>query len=125
MNQVLAGRDAHFPRRIFRIEQLAKLFPQQRATLEKLSKMAVSDPSWTQQIYRSKNARAFFAGRSDFGQLGVSIPADYQAYLDLGRFRNALILDAQRRHPAPALAKFIAIYDLDAFTVPGDSPSKQ
>ena len=32
------------------------------------------------------------AGRSDFGDLGVTIPADFQAYLDLGRFRSVLLV---------------------------------
>ena len=34
--------------------------------------------------------RKLVAGRSDFGDLGVAIPPDFQAYLDLGRFRRAV-----------------------------------
>jgi hypothetical protein len=106
------------------IGRIELISPEQRAGLKKLSEIAASDPSWTMQIYKSKNADKFFAGRSDFSQLGISIPADYQTYLDLGRFRNALILDTQRRHPTPNLAKFISAYDLSSFAVPGDQPVK-
>lgn len=106
------------------IGRIELISPQQRAGLKKLSEIAVSNPNWTMQIYKSKNADKFFAGRSDFGQLGIAIPTDYQAYLDLGRFRNALVLDQQRRHPTPNLAKFISAYNLSAFAVPGDEKKK-
>lgn len=43
----------------------------------------------------------------------VSVPQSYQTYLDLGRFRNALILDEARRRPA--LTNFISTYRLDAY----------
>ena len=43
----------------------------------------------------------------------VSVPAGYQTYLDLGRFRNALILDEVKRRPA--LTNFISAYRLEGY----------
>ena len=48
----------------------------------------------------------------------AAIPADYQTYLELGRFRNALVLYEQTRKPTPALNQFIAGYGLAAFKPP-------
>jgi hypothetical protein len=45
----------------------------------------------------------------------IAVPKTYQAYLDLGRFRNALILDEAAHHPTPSLTNFIATYRLQAF----------
>lgn len=39
----------------------------------------------------------------------------WQAYLDLGRFRNALILDEQQRRPTKGLAQFIALFGLHGY----------
>ncbi|HXI72955.1 MAG TPA: hypothetical protein VNN22_21660 [Verrucomicrobiae bacterium] len=43
----------------------------------------------------------------------IPVPDGYQTYLDLGRFRNALILEDARRHTS--LTNFIALYQLDAY----------
>ena len=45
-----------------------------------------------------------------FANLKVDVPPDYQAYLSLGRFREALLWDAQRRTPDAELAKFLRTY---------------
>jgi len=45
-----------------------------------------------------------------FAQLKVTVPPDYQAYLSLGRFRDALLWDAARRTPDADLAKFLRTY---------------
>ena len=45
----------------------------------------------------------------------VSIPKTYQTYLDLGRFRNALVLEAAKAHPTKGLTGFIAAYRLQAY----------
>jgi hypothetical protein len=47
-------------------------------------------------------------GSGPLSELGISIPEDYQAYLDLGRFRNAIVLHEEKRHHHPNLARFIA-----------------
>ena len=45
----------------------------------------------------------------------VPVPQTYQTYLNLGRFRNALILDEARQHPTEGLSSFIATYLLEAY----------
>jgi hypothetical protein len=92
--------------------------PEQRETLDRLSRMSISDPQWMSEIKSTDGANKFFSGHSDFGDLGVRIPDDYQAYLDLGRFRNALVLERQRRQPSDSLAKFINSYELQSFDIP-------
>jgi hypothetical protein len=54
------------------------------------------------------------AGRMPFSAT-ISVPKTYQTYLDLGRFRNALILDEAAHHPTSSLTNFIATYRLQAF----------
>ena len=45
----------------------------------------------------------------------ISVPKSYQTYLDLGRFRNALVLDEARHRPTAGLTNFIATYRLQAY----------
>jgi hypothetical protein len=45
----------------------------------------------------------------------VDVPEHFQTFLDLGRFRNALVLTEQRRRPCPALDHFISLYGLEEF----------
>ena len=49
---------------------------------------------------------------------GVPVPEIYQAYLDLGRFRNALVLDEEKRRPTAALREFVQNWDLGAYEIP-------
>ena len=48
---------------------------------------------------------------------GGSVKPSFQheAYVKLGRFRNALVLDEQKHRPTPALAEFISKNDLAAY----------
>jgi hypothetical protein len=87
---------------------------EQRQSLKKLSTMPASDPGWVDKIGNSPNAQKFREGRSNFGDLGVKIPEDYQTYLDLGRFRNALVLAEQKARPTRQLDEFISRYQLYA-----------
>ena len=41
------------------------------------------------------------------------MPADYRAYLSLGRFRNALINDEVRNRPTEPLRQFVRNYELE------------
>jgi hypothetical protein len=79
-----------------------------------LSSMPASDPDWVDKIGNSPNAQKFREGRSNFGDLGVKIPEDYQTYLDMGRFRNALVLAEQKARPTRQLEEFIFRYQLYA-----------
>jgi hypothetical protein len=91
--------------------------PEQRQLLQKLStsSAAAIDTSWLTRLGDSPAAQGFREGCSNFGDLGVKIPDNYQTYLDLGRFRNALVLAEQRVHPTPGLAAFIKAYALYAY----------
>ncbi len=95
--------------------------PEQRKLLERLAHTATSDGSWIKQIWSSPNARSLLTGHSDFGDLGAEIPPDYQMYLELGRFRNALVMAEVRQRPTENLRKFVATYQLRPFAVPGEN----
>ena len=43
------------------------------------------------------------------------MPRTYQTYLDLGRFRNALVLEAARDNSMSGFTNFIATYRLGAY----------
>jgi hypothetical protein len=45
----------------------------------------------------------------------ISVPERFQTYLDLGRFRNALVLNEEKRHSTPGLTNFIAKFGLHAY----------
>ncbi|MGI8966285.1 MAG: hypothetical protein ACR2H1_09415 [Limisphaerales bacterium] len=45
----------------------------------------------------------------------ISVPKSYQTYLDLGRFRNALVLDQVKNDPSEGLTQFISTYQLNAY----------
>ncbi len=60
-------------------------------------------------------------GQKTLAQAGVAVPAAYQMYLDLGRFRNALVLDEQRRHPSARLSEFIGNCGLGGYRVQLDA----
>lgn len=47
-----------------------------------------------------------------------SSPPLYRTYLDLGRFRNALVMDEQKRRPTEALGEFIQKGGLEAYQIP-------
>jgi hypothetical protein len=95
-----------------RIELIAD---QQRALLDRLAQTSPSDPQWIGDIPESEARERFFSGHSTFGNLGVEIPADYQMYLALGRFRNALVTAQERATPTENLTTFINNYSLHPF----------
>jgi hypothetical protein len=90
----------------------------QQKTLAELKKTKPSDGRWLANIPKGPAADKFFAGRADFGDLGVTIPADFQMYLNLGRFRNALVTAEERRQPTANLSNFIDTYGLQPFRLP-------
>ncbi|MGO9243846.1 MAG: hypothetical protein ACLQDC_03645 [Verrucomicrobiia bacterium] len=74
---------------------------------------APSKPGSNQDPYNS-----VLAGSAPLASLGLPIPEIYQDYLDLGRFRNALLLDEQARRPTGALRDFIDKNGLKAYQIP-------
>jgi hypothetical protein len=105
--------------------------PQQRRTLAQIAAGPASDGKWANEergIGRAKTladattkadepevAQAIAEGRRPALAGNKEVPADYLAYLSLGRFRNALVLDEVKRHPTAELEKFVKNYQLEAF----------
>jgi hypothetical protein len=100
------------------IGRLELISDEQRALLDRFAKTAASDGSWLEQAKESPALDRFLAGRTDFGDLGVQIPPDYQMYLALGRFRNALVAHEERVRPTETLTRFMDTYQLHPFRLP-------
>lgn len=85
--------------------------PQQRDLLKQLSDTPVPDltevitrmKALKQDTSRREDYNALASGRGDSMILGVTVPPTYQAFLDLGRFRTSLLMDAaeQERKKSP------------------------
>jgi hypothetical protein len=99
------------------VGRLELISDEQQTLLEELVRTASSDGKWLEQIADSPARVRFLAGRTEFGELGVPIPPDFQTYLDLGRFRNALVVHQEKIEPTPNLTKFIETYQLQPFRV--------
>lgn len=125
--------DAHLPLRVSTaahieramVARIELVTPRHRELLGKISAGPVSKPDWVQaareqlgpreqeQYYR-EDWYLNTAGNPTAQRLLASMPQDYRAYLDLGRFRNALLLDEAKRRPTPELTTFIDRYELAA-----------
>ena len=103
------------------VGRLELISDERRELLNKLADSPNSDGKWVERIPQSPARERFLAGRTDFGDLGVAIPTDYKLYLDLGRFRNALVVHEERVRPTPSLTKFIDTYALHPFRIPAES----
>ena len=99
--------------------------PRQRDLLKRVAAGPVSDPQWVrtamtkanagrEDYYREEWYQEVMDGSRSLTSINIEMPADYRAYLNLGRFRNALILDENARRPSENLARFIKAYDLEA-----------
>ena len=99
------------------IARVELVSPRQRELLRQLAGATPSDGKWISRIKDSPAQEKFMAGRSDFGDLGVPIPADYQLYLQLGRFRNALVVSEERVRPHANLTRFVNTYGLHPFRI--------
>lgn len=99
--------------------------PGQRDLLRRISAGPVSMPDWVhsarehlganeQDQYYREDWYLHADANPTAARLLKTMPDDYRAYLELGRFRNALLLDEARRRPTPDLATFIDRYELDA-----------
>jgi hypothetical protein len=100
------------------IARIELVTDEQRALLDQMRVTANSTAKWIEELPEGDSKQRFLAGRSDFGDLGKSVPPDYQMYLALGRFRNALVLAEERRNPSQNLTKFINTYGLHPFRAP-------
>jgi hypothetical protein len=113
------------------VGRLELITPRQRDCLARIQ--ATKDPSSTwYQEWAAKNPDAWkrYQQKREEGNLRalrdekIDIPDDYRAYLELGRFRNAIVLDALQRNPVDGFRKFIDAYDLHAAKV-GDTSGAQ
>jgi hypothetical protein len=64
---------------------------------------------------KTQEWKGFVEGRLSLRDLGIPVAPLYRAYLDLGRFRNALVLEEERRRPTPELGKFISNFRLAGY----------
>jgi hypothetical protein len=95
--------------------------PRQRTLLKKIGSGAVSQTNWFYEGVDSNSSRRemlsqLWEGKARFKDLNIPVPADYQSYIDLGRFRDALILDEHTRHPFLGLGRFVEAYSLEYYT---------
>ena len=128
-----AWTDHHLPLRVSApatveramVGRIELVTPRHRELLGKISAGPASEPAWVQAAreqlgpreqdkYYREDWYLHTAANPTASRLLASMPADYRAYLELGRFRNALLLDEAKRRPTDALATFIDRYELDA-----------
>jgi hypothetical protein len=125
--------DKHLPLHISAPAQVERVMvgrvelvtPGHRGLLKRISAGPVSRPDWVlearrqlgpeeQDRYYREDWYLHAGANPTAARLLRAMPDDYRAYLQLGRFRNALLLDEAKRRPTPALATFIDRYELDA-----------
>jgi hypothetical protein len=76
-----------------------------------------SESDWFKNPNNLRRWNDVMRGRAPYRELGLPVPELYTAYLKLGRFRNALILDEQKRRPTPELKEYITKNLFDAYEV--------
>ena len=84
--------------------------------LKPAARAAIQTGSLSQQVQA-----AYLRGDLPLGSLGIPITPAARDYLDLGRFRDVLILREQKMHPSPALAQFIQQNHLEEASLPEDA----
>jgi hypothetical protein len=103
--------------------------PAQRALLAKIA-AGPSEELWKMRGVTADGQSDFFKnpdnmrrwrevmrGKLPYRELGLPIPQIYADYLALGRFRNALLLDEEKRRPTPALAEYIRQNLFDGYKI--------
>ena len=95
------------------IGRIELVTPQHRKLLRKIAAGPASDGRWRDDLLRNRITENLLT------KIGatIPIPEDYRAYIGLGRFRNALVLDEAKRQPTKSLNQFIENYGLGAFEV--------
>jgi hypothetical protein len=99
--------------------------PRDRELLSRIAKGPASSSDWLhkqmQHDERLRNAYGNLSeGKATLRDLKIDMPADYRAYVGLGRFRNALVLDELTRRPTQALRDFVGNYNLGYFEPTGE-----
>ncbi len=108
------------------IGRLELVTPRQGACLRRIMAAPECSTKWYfDWMEKNPEASKRFQQRRREGDLQslrrdcVQIPDNYLAYLELGRFRNALVLAEYKRTGSAPLATFIQTYDLAPASVPG------
>lgn len=106
------------------VGRLELITPKQRAALKRIGVAKNPSSAWYQDwVQKNPDAWKRFQQKRQEGNLQalreekIDIPDDYRAYLELGRFRNAIVLDYLERNPSEGLKKFVDAYDLQAAKV--------
>jgi len=106
------------------IGRLELISPKQRAALKRIGVAKNPSAAWYQEwVAKNPDAWKRFQQKREEGNLQalreekIEIPDDYRAYLELGRFRNAIVLDQLERSGTEGLQKFVDAYDLQAAKV--------
>jgi hypothetical protein len=98
------------------IGRLELISDRQRELLNKLAATPVSKGDWLLKFPEdSPELKRLLADRSNISDFVDQIPVDFQMYLALGRFRNALIAIEEKRTKSANLGNFIRQYQLDPF----------
>jgi hypothetical protein len=113
VTRVMVGRiELITPAQRYDLKQIAQLPAEKiaadQAQLQKDFYARTSGPA--RQDPRNVNG-----GSESLAAFGVEVPHSWQLYLNLGRFRNALILDAARQEPATGLSEFVRRYALEGY----------
>lgn len=102
--------------------------PRHRKLLDKIARHEIADLDWyynaIERMDSSDEHRKFWEGTAGLREANISIPPEYQAYLDLGRFRNALILDVlseRKLEVQDGLKRFVDVYQVKYFQVDPES----
>ncbi len=88
--------------------------PGQRNNLSVIAKGPSSNPGWLFEESKQPHAGSDWFDRMMAGRIPADIqkkmPADFRAYVALGRFRNAILLDELANHPSAGLKAFANAY---------------
>jgi hypothetical protein len=106
------------------IGRIEVVTPFQRERLMRIGRTTPASGMWlnaaiqkalanTSDKYREDWYRDVFSGQRSLLDVNIEMPPEFRDYLQLGRFRNALILDELTRHPSANLQKFVETYALE------------
>ena len=111
------------------IGRIEIITPEQRSLVRKIAKQEiVSTQAMLQHSIQSRanklskeEKRTFWndlmTSRHFVDDYQIEVPADYRAYLDIGRFRDAIVLEESRhaKRTTPSLKKFVKNFRLEYF----------